>query len=739
MIISFSWRRSAQRSGRRMLLRALSTTKTDDDPPSSGDDDAEGTESNEEPQLEEACLFLAVMSCLVCCCFASCILRRLRRISGGLSARYLSAELTQPLLDGGGGDIDHDTVIGSARSDNNWKCPVCCMMNPGRLSACDICSLSQAEAEKRFQVLEQFAHSIAAGANCEQLSARQRSAARRRRWRKRDGKWHLQFDVPQRPISSRLIIFRPIPPKFCVIEAFGAVVLIPQLEVKSCGAQEEIQSSIDDNFSDSSAPTEDDWERENIDSNNEAALLEAGTRRMSKKILPHEEEKIPCPFEHDETSFAARHLWFEKELDKNIRAPVSEGHARIEVRRSQLLEDSVQQLLALNNEDIRRWMRVQFVDEPGIDVGGLEREWFGLATEAIFTNEVGIFYFDKNASSYYIQPSAGLPPALGGHPRADELFEFIGRLIGKAILEHVPLAAPLAIPLWKQLICQPLDFDDFEDADPALARTLNWLLNNSLDDISQLHLDFSVAIPQAKLLCNDDTSLSCCDADFFENHEFVPSYAVLDADTFFSQQKKTTNKVIVRQLIPDGHLRAVDSHSTKIEYAQKLWHYHLIDAHRRALWYMAKGLYAVIPPAMLCIFDAHELELLVCGSRSVDIDDWARNTDYTGDYRRRGAKHPVIVWFWTVLRSWDHHQRSKFLQFCTGSNRVPCHGFAALQRNDGKYQKFSIQSLPRSEIRFPRAHTCFNRLDLPIYGSKQELQTGLEVILSMDTTGFTMD
>jgi len=79
------------------------------------------------------------------------------------------------------------------------------------------------------------------------------------------------------------------------------------------------------------------------------------------------------------------------------------------------------------------------------------------------------------------------------------------------------------------------------------------------------------------------------------------------------------------------------------------------------------------------------------------------------------------------------------LQFCTGSARVPCHGFKALQRNDGRFQRFCIQSLPRNELRFPKAHTCFNRIDLPLYSSYAELEAGLKVVLAMEATGFTMD
>ena len=70
---------------------------------------------------------------------------------------------------------------------------------------------------------------------------------------------------------------------------------------------------------------------------------------------------------------------------------------------------------------------------------------------------------------------------------------------------------------------------------------------------------------------------------------------------------------------------------------------------------------------------------------------------------------------------------------------MPSFGFRALQRNDGRFQRFCVQSLPRTAPRFPRAHTCFNRVDLPLYASYAELAAGLRVVLAMEATGFTMD
>ena len=50
---------------------------------------------------------------------------------------------------------------------------------------------------------------------------------------------------------------------------------------------------------------------------------------------------------------------------------------------------------------------------------------------------------------------------------------------------------------------------------------------------------------------------------------------------------------------------------------------------------------------------------------------------------------------------------------------------------------FSVTSLKDGVL--PRAHTCFNRVDLPLYASYAELAAGLRVVLAMEATGFTMD
>ena len=60
------------------------------------------------------------------------------------------------------------------------------------------------------------------------------------------------------------------------------------------------------------------------------------------------------------------------------------------------------------------------------------------------------------------------------------------------------------------------------------------------------------------------------------------------------------------------------------------------------------------------------------------MDDWQRHTMYKKCVPAGPGAAPQIAWFWRVVRELDHEQRSRLLQFVTGTCRVPVGGFAAL-------------------------------------------------------------
>jgi len=56
------------------------------------------------------------------------------------------------------------------------------------------------------------------------------------------------------------------------------------------------------------------------------------------------------------------------------------------------------------------------------------------------------------------------------------------------------------------------------------------------------------------------------------------------------------------------------------------------------------------------------------------VADLKANTDYSG----YNANSPQVLWLWEVLEVLDNSERAEFLQFVTGSSKVPLDGFKGL-------------------------------------------------------------
>ena len=82
--------------------------------------------------------------------------------------------------------------------------------------------------------------------------------------------------------------------------------------------------------------------------------------------------------------------WFEN-LSGQLTSPWEDGHIKLVVRRQSLLYDSVDAIMSLGRDDLRKRWRFEFLGEPGIDAGGLAREWFELISAEIFDPDRGLW------------------------------------------------------------------------------------------------------------------------------------------------------------------------------------------------------------------------------------------------------------------------------------------------------------------------------------------------------------
>ena len=149
-------------------------------------------------------------------------------------------------------------------------------------------------------------------------------------------------------------------------------------------------------------------------------------------------------------------------------------------------------------------------------------------------------------------------------------------------------------------------------------------------------------------------------------------------------------------------------------------------------------IYKYIPKDIISIFTSDELELVLNGRPYIDVEEWKVFTDYKAPYN---ANHYLIIWFWEILSKLSQKELSNLLLFSTGSGRVPLGGFSLLESNRGNISRFRIEMLPYEKgcKNFIKAHTCFNRIELPNFPNKNLLKEAVEFIGNCQILGFGID
>ncbi|XP_049701340.2 E3 ubiquitin-protein ligase Nedd-4 isoform X3 [Helicoverpa armigera] len=370
------------------------------------------------------------------------------------------------------------------------------------------------------------------------------------------------------------------------------------------------------------------------------------------------------PYSRD---YKRKYEYLKSQLRKPSNVP---NKFEIKVRRNSILEDSYRIISSVSRLDLLKTkLWVEFESEVGLDYGGLAREWFFLLSKEMFNPYYGLFeYSAMDNYTLQINPNSGVC-----NEEHLSYFKFIGRVAGMAVYHGKLLDAFFIRPFYKMMLGKQIELLDMESVDLEYYNSLMWIKEN---DPSELYLTFSV-----------------------------------DEEQF--------GKTIQRELKPGGANISVDN-DNKDEYIKLVIEWRFVSRVAEQMFAFLEGLGALVPLALLKIFDEHELELLLCGIQHIDVRDWRNNTLYKGDYH---ANHLVVQWFWRVVLSFSNEMRSRLLQFVTGTSRVPMNGFKELYGSNGP-QLFTIEKWG-SPDNYPRAHTCFNRIDLPPYESYQQLREKL--------------
>uniref|UniRef100_A0AAQ4QHA1 E3 ubiquitin-protein ligase n=1 Tax=Gasterosteus aculeatus aculeatus TaxID=481459 RepID=A0AAQ4QHA1_GASAC len=358
------------------------------------------------------------------------------------------------------------------------------------------------------------------------------------------------------------------------------------------------------------------------------------------------------------------------------------GHCRIEVSREEIFEESYRQIMKMRPKDLKKRLMVKFRGEEGLDYGGVAREWLYLLCHEMLNPYYGLFqYSTDNIYTLQINPDSSINP--------DHLsyFHFVGRVMGLAVFHGHYINGSFTLPFYKQLLGKPIQLNDLETTDPELHKSLVWILENDITSV----LDHT--------FCVEHNAFGK-----FSQHELKPNGRNLPV----TEENK---KEYVRLYVNWRFMRGIEAQFLALQ----------------------KGFSELIPQHLLKPFDHKELELIIGGLGKIDLADWKTNTRL----KHCTSESNVVRWFWQAVEAFSEERRGRLLQFVTGSTRVPLQGFKALQGSAGP-RLFTIHLIDANTDNLPKAHTCFNRIDVPPYESYEKLYEKLLTAVE-ETCGFAVE
>ncbi|XP_034939628.1 E3 ubiquitin-protein ligase SMURF1 [Chelonus insularis] len=362
------------------------------------------------------------------------------------------------------------------------------------------------------------------------------------------------------------------------------------------------------------------------------------------------------------------------------------GHCRLEVSRNEIFEESYRIIMKMRPKDMRKRLMVKFRGEEGLDYGGVAREWLYLLSHEMLNPQYGLFQYSRD-DNYTLQ----INPDSGINPEHLSYFHFAGRIIGIAVFHGHHIDGGFTMPFYKMLLNKGITLSDIEGVDPELHRSLTWILENSIDGV--IDATFSVEHSSFGVL---------------RNHELKPG----GKDVSVTEENKR-------------------------EYVKLYVNYRFMRGIEQQFLALQKGFHELIPPQLLRPFDERELELVIGGLGTIDINDWKMHTRL----KHCTPDTPVVKWFWQIVESYGEEMRARLLQFVTGSSRVPLQGFKALQGSTGAAgpRLFTIHAVDAPSENLPKAHTCFNRIDIPqSYPCYQKMLDKLTQAVE-ETCGFAVE
>ncbi|XP_032367880.1 E3 ubiquitin-protein ligase TRIP12 isoform X6 [Etheostoma spectabile] len=378
------------------------------------------------------------------------------------------------------------------------------------------------------------------------------------------------------------------------------------------------------------------------------------------------------------------------------------------INRDELLKQAESVMQDLGSS--RAMLEIQYENEVGTGLGPT-LEFYALVSQELQRADLGLWRGEEvtlanpkgsQEATKYMFSSRGLFAVPFGRTtkpahiaKIKMKFRFLGKLMAKAIMDFRLLDLPLGLPFYKWMLRHEMSISshDLVNIDPGVAKSIQHL-EDIIRQKKRLEQDRSQTRETLQQAL-ESLNMNGCSVEDLGLDFTLPGYPNIE-------------------LKKGGKDFAVTIYNLE-EYLRLVVYWTLNEGVSRQFESFREGFESVFPLHHLQYFYPEELDQLLCGSKS---ETWDVKTlmeccrpdhGYTHDSR-------AVRFLFEVLSSFDAEQQRLFLQFVTGSPRLPVGGFRSLNPPLTIVRK-TFESTENPDDFLPSVMTCVNYLKLPDYSS----------------------
>lgn len=391
---------------------------------------------------------------------------------------------------------------------------------------------------------------------------------------------------------------------------------------------------------------------------------------------------------------------------------------KITIGRENLLDQAIG---VLNDTSVQiSILEVRFKDEVGTGLGPT-LEFYSLVSLELQKRELGLWHDTKiDSKEFYFSPHGLYPNSffteLTQSQQATQLchFQFLGRLYAKSIIDAhlIDLNLSPIFSYWLLGLENHITPSDFFYVDNFYQKSVN----------AYLEFHEKVLVAMDEILGEPERNARI--------DSLVETYGGSNGSLDLTFIVPGSSEI---ELKPGG-VKVPVTKENILEYLSALTHWFLVRGVRKQMGAFIDGFTSIIPLDTLSIFHPTELGLLTGGRVFAPwtIEELHHNCRLDHGYTHSST---TIGYLFNAMANFDEEEQRKFLQFVTGTPRLPIGGFSGLTPPLTIVKKQGgANQIPDSYL--PSVMTCVNYLKLPEYTSEYILREKLDTAINEGQKAF---